>query len=408
MVFVLLLIWIVILLVKNLDKPEVIVSTETSETYGMEKQKTTVAPPQDTPTVVLPDPQAESTEIQEEIVLTEQDNVTSTTTITEVIESNGFTEQNVTTTITEVMDTNGMTNVITETTVAETSTVSDSILCKGEPASSWDTLPHQLSFARNIKLVLKGKVTGQITVKPLKDQQGLITSDVKFAPNELQKEMKYDITQGDLTTLVLDFPQDKGCIDVNLTVGLPKYASRLLLDVQNVDIKLFPLHVTLMDVRNTNGNVVLGNWAGDDLSVVNSNGYIHANQIEAKETVHIENSNGPIQIGKSVEADSKLNILNKNGPIETIDTLSAEDNIRIETSNGVIRSNDLRGESIQVSSTNEAIYLNRLEAETIAIRGSNGPIVASITEAKDSEVRVISNNGRVDLNVVGCFFFIVV
>ncbi|KAI8886824.1 hypothetical protein K501DRAFT_213120, partial [Backusella circina FSU 941] len=296
-----------------------------------------------------------------------------------------------------------MTNVITETTVAESTTAPDTILCKGEPASSWDALPHQLSFARNIKVVLKGKVTGQITVKPLKDQQGLITSDVEFAPNELQKEMKYDITQGDMTTLVLDFPQDKGCIDVNVTIGLPKYASRLFLDVQNVDIKLFPLHVTFMNVRNTNGNVVLGNWAGDDLSIVNSNGYIHANQIAAKETVHIENSNGPIQIGKRVEADSKLNILNQNGAIETIETLYAEDNIRIETSNGVIRSNDLRGESIKVSSTNEAIYLNRVEGEAIAIRGSNGPIVASIAEAKDSEVRVTSSNGKVDLNVTNNF-----
>jgi DUF4097 and DUF4098 domain-containing protein YvlB len=124
-------------------------------------------------------------------------------------------------------------------------------------------------------------------------------------------------------------------------------------------------------------------------------------QLSAGESIHIQNSNGPIQLQSDVYSKHYLDIINTNGEIGSVGKLGADDRINMETTNAVISLEELNSDVVYVTSSNGDIILRRVAADTQAVlRTSEGRIDASITGSKNNRVVAQTSIGDVALHVV--------
>ncbi|KAI8876790.1 hypothetical protein K501DRAFT_298613 [Backusella circina FSU 941] len=217
---------------------------------------------------------------------------------------------------------------------------------------------------------------------------------------EIQKQEKRDTTK-----LVLTMPPprpDRTCVQLDIEIQLPYSADYLSINVQNVDLSVFPFVKDVDEVilNNSNGNVFIERWTGETLNVRNENGLIKVGQLSAGESIHIRNSNGPLQLQSDIYSKHDLDIINTNGEIGGVGRLGADDRISVETSNGVISLDELNSDNIYVTSSNGDILLRRVAADARAIlRTSEGLIDASIIGSKNNVVVAQTSVGDVSLHV---------
>lgn len=279
-------------------------------------------------------------------------------------------------------------------------------------ALTWNDVPRMIDFDRNVEVIVKGYVSGgAVVVTPLEDRHGgTINTDVTFTPSSLQKQMTYDIQQmSDTTRLILTMPEeldgnDEECINLNMEIRLPYSADLLRLSVHNVDVSVYPFvkDVESVDIQTSNGNIRLDRWTGKKLKLSTSNGGIKVGRLIADESIYLSTSSGEIIMSENIEAKNRIDIQDSNGPVKALGgSIQADDTVKIDTSNGVIHLGSVLSDHVLLKTSNGGILVDYIKSkEQVVARTANGPVAISVAGEKNNKITAQTSSSPINLHIV--------
>ncbi|CAO3647118.1 unnamed protein product [Mucor hiemalis] len=278
-------------------------------------------------------------------------------------------------------------------------------------ALTWDDMPRMIDFDRNVEVIVEGYVSGgNVVVTPLEDRHGgTIITDVTFTPSSLQKQMTYEVQQlSDTTRLVIRMPtkldhNDEECINLNMEIRLPYSADLLRLKLHNSDVSVYPFvkDVRLVEIQTSNGNIRLDRWTGKQLKLTTSNGGIKVGRLIADESIYLSGSSGEIIMSENIEAKNRIDIQNSNGPVKALGgSIQADDTVKIDTSNGIIHLGSVLSDHVYLKTSNAGILADYIKSKVqVVSQTSNGPVAISVAGEKNNKITVTTAGSPVNFHV---------
>lgn len=283
-----------------------------------------------------------------------------------------------------------------------------SAICRND-AVSWQKLPRMIDFEKNVEIVLEGQVSGgRVVVSPLEDRQGgTIVSEIQFTPSLLDGQMTYEVQQnGDTTTFLLKMPSNLSgddCINLNMEILLPYSANLVRVAIHNADVLVHPFikAVDTVHIQTSNGKIELDRWSGESIKLITSNGDLSVGSLMSGGSIYIENSNGGIYLSENIEAKKTVDVRNSNGLVEALGTITADDSINVQSSNRVVQLGSLFADNIFVENSNSPVQVEHVEAKVqVTVKSSNAPIDLNVAGEKNNRVMVLTSGSPVNLHMV--------
>lgn len=283
-----------------------------------------------------------------------------------------------------------------------------STVCANHPIA-WQDIPRMIDFDQNVEFVLQGRVTGgRLVLTPLEDRHGgTIFSEIQFTPSSLDEQMKFNVEKRDdktiLTIIMPDTLTSDECINLNMEIRLPYSADFVRIDAANIDVLVHPFvkDVRYVDIQTSNGKIDLDRWSGEQINLVTSNKEMNIGNLIAGSSIFIQNSNEAIHLSQNIEAKHSVDVRNTNGLIEALGKITADDSIKIQTSNELVRLGTLAADDVFVESSNRAIKIEAIVSKVqVVVKTSNGPIDLSVAGEKNNRVVVSTSSESINLHMV--------
>lgn len=276
----------------------------------------------------------------------------------------------------------------------------------------WEDIPRSIEFESNLEVIMLGQVSyGQVTIVPIEDQSsGAVVSDVRVYPESLQENISHKVESNDgITRLTLQMPEridyGKECITANLEIRLPISADLLRLDIKNLDVNVlhpFVKELKTLDIKTSNSIIELGQWTGDSIKLVTSNGDLNVGALNSRGSIYLKTTNGDMSLSGNVVATRTATLKNSGGKIESFTYIkSKEDVVDIDTRNGLIQLSQVKANYVSLKNSNQEINVQRIDAKDgVLAKSSNGHVSLTISGAKNNQVNIGTSNAKIDLHMV--------
>jgi hypothetical protein len=219
--------------------------------------------------------------------------------------------------------------------------------------------------------------------------------------------MTYEVQQnGDTTTFLLKMPSNLSgddCINLNMEILLPYSANLVRVAIHNADVLVYPFikAVDTVHIQTSNGKIELDRWSGESIKLITSNGDLSVGSLMSGGSIYIENSNGGIYLSENIEAKKTVDVRNSNGLVEALGTITADDSINVQSSNQVVQLGSLFADNIFVENSNSPVQVEHVEAKVqVTVKSSNAPIDLNVAGEKNNRVMVLTSGSPVNLHMV--------
>ncbi|KAI9255622.1 hypothetical protein BDA99DRAFT_517243 [Phascolomyces articulosus] len=277
----------------------------------------------------------------------------------------------------------------------------------------WESMPEKINIEKDLWVSVEGHVsTGSVIVHSLPDNsEGSIQTQIHVTPS-LMDQLSYELHEGRQTQLTLRLPQNeqgKYCIKVDMEIWLPDKSEQLRVGINNAAVKILdPLQqMDLTDIKTTNGPIEMNDaWEGKRLALQTANADVHVSStanIEARDTVHLETSNGAIHHEATILSKHYIDLINTNGVVQ-MGQLRGDDRVHVETSNGEVRIDKVVTDEATITSSNGWVELNHAVVEdSLIVKTSNAPIDIQVENVKNGHTQLTTSNSPVTAHMTSEF-----
>ncbi|KAI9498732.1 hypothetical protein BDB00DRAFT_867351 [Zychaea mexicana] len=284
--------------------------------------------------------------------------------------------------------------------------------CFRDGSAIWDALPEQITFADAVRVNINGGVAGgKIQLKHSTTQEGIVSTRVNVAPNELMKQMQYSLDRvGGETQLSIDLPQHGGshfftCVYVDMQIYIPIDAISVSVSTTNMEIVADEeLLAESLQLQTSNARIKLdGGWRGEKVKLQTKNAALDirgsSSSLHAKDSIDLQTSNGAIRLDGADTITGAIRLTSSNGRIATRDTHAAS-LLDVSTSNARVTLERTTAPTVVARTSNGRVALKHVTADdSLVVQTSNGSIRAQVEGSEHVQATFQSSNGKIRVNM---------
>ncbi|KAI7860082.1 hypothetical protein BDC45DRAFT_168399 [Circinella umbellata] len=277
---------------------------------------------------------------------------------------------------------------------------------------AWEEIPENINIEKDVWISIEGHVTtGSVIVHSLPDNsEGSIQTKIHVTPSLADdNQLSYELHEGRQTQLTIRLPQDdnnqnKHCIKVDMEIWLSDKAEQLRIAINNIPVKITDAlrQMDITEVKTSNGVIELSDaWEGKRLVLQTTNADIHLSStgdIEARDAVHLETSNGAIH-ANDVMSKHYIDLINANGLVQ-VGHLQGDDRVHVETTNAEVHINKVTTDEASITSTNGWVELSHATVDnSLIVKTTNNPIDIQVEGVKNVHTQLTTTNAYISAHM---------